>query len=212
MHWNFEGSTDSPLEKSFLSKMATKSSVVQHWEIFSCSSINHSFPFKSRSWFLGGILVVWEICVSIPRMSFLVIQKLIYLPVHPQFRSSFIPFCINLSMSFNWVSAVSYLAFFLWWVDLLFLWSLLLSRIFPWWLLTFWVLVGKTVGVWLLTFWEHLFGPLLHNCFPFCFRIKRFRVLNAFVSTSVELHTHCGLLFLGLGNRWPQADNLWLTI
>ena len=61
MHSNFEGSSDSPLEKSFLSKMATKSSVVQHWEIFSCSSINYSFPFKIRSWFLGDILVVWEI-------------------------------------------------------------------------------------------------------------------------------------------------------
>ena len=184
MHSNFEGSTGSPLEKSFLSKMATKSSVVQHWQIFSCSSIDHSFPFKIRSWLLGDILVVWEILRFNPSN---VVSGDTEIDISAgssllsQCRSSFIPFCINLSMSFDWVSAVSHLAFFLWWLDLLFLWSLLLSRILPWWLLSFWVLAGKTFCLWVLAFWERLFGPLLHNCFPFRFRIKRLQVLIAFV-------------------------------
>ena len=121
MHSNFEGSTGSPLEKSFLSKMATKSSVVQHWQIFSCSSIDHSFPFKIRSWLLGNILVVWEILRFNPSN---VVSGDTEIDISAgssllsQCRSSFIPFCINLSMSFDWVSAVSHLAFFLWWVDL----------------------------------------------------------------------------------------------
>ena len=115
MHSNFEGSTDSPLEKSFLSKMATKSSVVQHWQIFSCSSIDHSFPFKIRSWLLGDILVVWEILRFNPSN---VVSGDTEIDISTgssllsQCRSSFIPFCINLSMSFDWVSAVSHLAFF----------------------------------------------------------------------------------------------------
>ena len=203
MHSNFEGSSDSPLEKSFLSKMATKSSVVQHWKIFSCSSIDHSFPFKIRSWLLGDILVVWEILRFNPSN---VVSGDTEIDISAgssllsQCRSSFIPFCINLSMSFDWVSAVSHLAFFLWWVDLLFLWSLLLSRILPWWLLSFWVLAGKTFCLWVLAFWERLFGPLLHNCFPFRFRIKRFQVLIAFVNTSVEWGFRC--CFLCLLGRW----------
>ena len=200
MHSNFEGSTDSPLEKSFLSKMASKSSVIQHWEIFSCSSINHSFPFKIRSWFLGGILVVWEILRFNPsdvvsgdtEIDISAGSSPVYEQLHP-FLHQF-PNVVQLGFG-SFISR-----FFLWWVDLLFLWSLLLSRIFPWWLLTFWVLAGKTIGLWLLAFWEHLFGPLLHNCFPFCFRIKRFRVLNAFVSTSVEWGFRC--CFLCLLGRW----------
>ena len=112
MHSNFEGSTDSPLENlSF-----------QRWPpSHQSSSTGKSFPAPpsttlspSKSGADSWAIFWWSerFCVSIPQMSFLVIQKLIYLPVHPQCRSSLIPFCINLSMSFNWVSAVSYLAFF----------------------------------------------------------------------------------------------------
>lgn len=92
--------------------------------------------------------------------------------------------------------------FFLWWVDLLFsLWSLLLSRIFPWWLLTaFWVLAGKTVGIWLLASWEHLFWSSSSELHFFPFQDQKVRVLIKFVNTNVKWGFCC--CFLCLLGRW----------
>ena len=221
MHLNFvEGATDSPLEKYFLWKTVTKSSVVQHWQIFSCSSIGHSLPFKIRSWLPGDILVVWDIMHFNPLnvvSGDTEIDRSVSSSLFSKCRSSFIPLCINFSMSFNWASTVSHLAFFLWWVDLLFpLWSLLLSRIFPRWLLTaFWVLAGKIIGLWLLAFWDCLLGPVLHDCICFHFRIKRFRVLIKFINTDVEWGFYCCFLCLlgwWFSRRWALGNIFKLII